>query len=113
MSNQPARQSVPLVYEKKRGGPSLVQVVREAETASTSQTLPQSPSVKPQVRTKPKKVTWIVTPLTIPENNPFLNVLFHRAPMVSAKAAFYLYWSLPLFILGVLGAGVPLVLWGR
>lgn len=122
-----------LPYAKKTSGPALVQVVQHTELpehngasdpvkaaegdhqSAQQDTLKSKQAERPatKISTITKKVTWLNTPLTVPEKNRFLNVLFHQAPAISSRLAYYGMWILPWVLAVVVGVVLPLLLWGK
>jgi hypothetical protein len=96
---------------KKVIGPSPVQVVHLRDL--TIQPVREAKGNSPKVTAVPKKVTWLQTPLMLPERSRFLDVMFFPAPILSRHAAFHGLWILPLLLSGTVGVILPFILWGK
>lgn len=108
--------SRPLIYtsSKKTGGSAVVPVVKQLQNRDLSYIQGVLPATKsPKITTVPKKVTWIQTPLTIPEKNAFLNYMFIPAPVLNDRWAFYCLCATPLLLTALAGVVLPLILWGK
>lgn len=66
-----------------------------------------------KVKTVSKKVTYIHTPLMLPQRSKWLEMLFFPMPVISSKAAYYGIWVIPFLFAGALGVVLPWLMWGK
>jgi hypothetical protein len=112
--------SRPLIYKmaRKDSATSNQWIYREDRQEAVRlgmETAQRDPATKssPKITSVPKKVTWIRTPLTVPETNSFLKSMFTPAPILSDRFAYYCLCVTPLLLTAVLGVALPLILWGK